>query len=272
MRPFPFGTLGLLMLATLASTPAAAQFRVVPDDAWCDDQVRSDRPTHCEVRELTLVRPGGPLSVDASPNGGIRVVAEARTDVRVRARVVARADSDEAARALADRVEVRVDSDRIESDGPRRQSRREGSWWVGYELSVPADLDLRLRSTNGGLSVTGVQAALDLRTTNGGIELEGIGGDVRGRTTNGGLRIRLDGERWEGAGLDLETTNGGVTLEIPSTYAARLETGTVNGSWDIDYPIVVRGRLGRRLTTELGDGGSLVRAVTTNGRVRIDRR
>lgn len=264
----------MLVLALLASAPrqALAQFRVVPNDAWCEDQLSQDRPTYCEVRELTLDRPAGRLAVDASPNGAIRVVAEARDDVLVRARVVARAETEEDARALADQVEIRTDADRIESDGPRRRSRRDGGWWVGYELSVPADLDLRLETTNGGLHVTGIRAQLDLRTTNGGIELEDVGGDVRGRTTNGGLRVQLDGDHWEGAGLDLETTNGGVTLEIPSDYAARLETGTVNGSWDIDFPLVVQGRISRRLTADLGGGGSLIRAVTTNGRVRIDRR
>jgi hypothetical protein len=51
----------------------------------------------------------------------------------------------------------------------------------------------------------------------------------------------------------------------------RLETGTVNGGIDIDFPVTVQGRLGREFSTTLGDGGALVRATTTNGQVRVSR-
>ena len=81
----------------------------------------------------------------------------------------------------------------------------------------------------------------------------------------------LTGDTWEGAGLDLRTTNGGVRLRIPEDYSARLETGTVNGGIDIDFPVTVQGRIGREFSTTLGDGGPLVRAETTNGGVRITR-
>jgi len=40
----------------------------------------------------------------------------------------------------------------------------------------------------------------------------------------------------------------------------------------VDFPVEVRGRLGRRLTTTLGDGGPTVRVVTTNGGVKVSRR
>ena len=94
---------------------------------------------------------------------------------------------------------------------------------------------------------------------------------MRGRTTNGGVEAELTGDTWEGTGLDLETTNGGVRLRIPEDYSARLETGTVNGGIDIDFPVTVQGRIGREFSTTLGGGGPLLRAETTNGHVRISR-
>jgi hypothetical protein len=77
---------------------------------------------------------------------------------------------------------------------------------------------------------------------------------------------------WKGEGLDLTTSNGSVNLEIPKTYNARLETGTVNGGMNIDFPVTVQGFIGRRITTTLGSGGPRVRTVTTNGGVRIRQR
>ena len=94
---------------------------------------------------------------------------------------------------------------------------------------------------------------------------------MRGRTTNGGVDATLAGNTWDGAGLDLRTTNGGVRLRVPDDYSARLETGTVNGGIDIDFPVTVQGRIGREFSTTLGNGGPLVRAATTNGHVKVSR-
>jgi hypothetical protein len=66
--------------------------------------------------------------------------------------------------------------------------------------------------------------------------------------------------------------NGGVSLTIPRGYNGRLETGTTNGGMRVDFPITVQGMIGRRIQTQLGTGGPLVRAVTTNGGVRISER
>jgi hypothetical protein len=63
--------------------------------------------------------------------------------------------------------------------------------------------------------------------------------------------------------------NGGVSLTIPRAYNARLETGTTNGGMNIDFPITVQGMLGKRIQTQLGSGGPVVRVVTTNGGVRV---
>ena len=127
---------------------------------------------------------------------------------------------------------------------------------------------------NGGIEIADMVGDIDFDATNGSVRLERVAGDVRGRTTNGRLRIELAGSSWEGRGLDAETTNGSVTLLVPEGYGAELEASTVNGAFEIDFPITitVRGRIGRNLRTTLGDGGPPIRVVTTNGGVRIRRR
>jgi hypothetical protein len=63
-----------------------------------------------------------------------------------------------------------------------------------------------------------------------------------------------------------------VNLEIPDGYSARLETGTVNGPMRIDFPVTLQGVIGRHITTQLGNGGAPIKAITTNGPVEIHRR
>ena len=236
----------------------------------CGDWSGSDRARHCEVREQTLPVVGGGLTVDATPNGGITVRGWNRQEIQLEAKVEATADTDQLARALAAQVRVLTDGGRIRAEGPRTG---DGSGWsVSFDVMVPAQGDLDLRTTNGGIRIQEVSGRLSFHTTNGGITLENVNGDVRGSTTNGGLRINLDGAGWDGEGLDVETHNGGVHLALPEGYSAHLETGTVNGGFRTDFPITVQGRIGRTLSTDLGRGGPPIRVRTINGGVSIERR
>ena len=262
-----------LVSAALAvtSTPSFAQRTRVTDDndRWldrCRDDRNGDRDRYCEVREKTIV-PTRLLDVDGGQNGGIAVHAWDRDEIRVSARIQTWADDDGEAKALADQITIQVRDGRIRADGP--STRRRQSWSVSYDIYAPRRTDLRLNAQNGGLVVEDVEGRMDLGTVNGGLSLRRVAGDVRAETTNGGLSVELEGDRWRGAGLDARTTNGGVTLDIPRDYSARLETGTVNGSMNIDFPVTVQGSIGRRITTQLGNGGAPIRAITTNGGVRI---
>lgn len=261
----------MVLMVTLGG-PLAAQRRAAPDRDWCaDENWGRDREGFCEVREYTVPAAGGTMTVDASPNGGIAVEGASRGDILVRARVVATAATQEEARAIVARVQVVATAVRVDAEGPRDLGRREG-WHVSYRLSVPTQTALSLKSTNGGISVDSVNSRVELRTTNGGVKLSRMAGDVEGRTTNGGIDVDLDGSSWQGTGLDLQTTNGGVRLAIPAQYNAHLETGTTNGSVNIDFPVTVQGIVGRSFSTDLGSGGPPVRVRTSNGGVRITKK
>ncbi len=237
---------------------------------WCDDDGGwHRRGHHCEVRELTIPAGRSVIEVDAGTNGGISVEAWDRDEILIVAKVAAQADSDGEAADLVS--QVRIDTaGAIQADGPRRG--HDESWWVSYRLRVPRNSNLDLEAHNGGISIAGVVGELRFDTTNGGISLEEVGGDVRGETTNGGVKVELSGDSWQGAGLDVETTNGGIKMRVPENYNARLATGTTNGHLEVDFPLTLQGRIGREIEVDLGSGGTLLRVMTTNGGVRIDRR
>ena len=247
---------------------ASAQAWERGGEGWCEESWGRDRDRFCEVLTAVVAAPGR-LDIDGGMNGGVTVEGWSRSDVEVRAKVWADAESLERAEELARQVRVRIDGGRVDADGPRT-GRRE-SWGVSYEVSVPRSTDLDIRTHNGGVSIRGVSGDIAFSAVNGGVRLSEVGGDVRGRTTNGGLNIELAGDRWVGRGLDAQTTNGGVDLRLPEGFDAELVTGTVNGGFDIDFPVMVQGRIGRQLRTTLGDGGPTIRATTTNGGVRIRR-
>jgi hypothetical protein len=258
------------VLLTTTATPGYAQRRSAA--RWLED-CRSgrwggdDRERYCDVREVTLPARTR-LRVDGRDNGGIDVIGSDRDDILVRAKIQAYARSESEAKLLADDIRIET-GEEIRADGPSTRWRT--SWSVSYEILVPRRIDLDLSASNGGILIADVDGRVEFQTVNGGVSLARLSGDVRGATTNGGVDVELAGDRWRGAGLDVRTTNGGVEVAVPANYSARLETGTVNGGMDIGFPITVQGRVGRHLTTQLGEGGAPVRVVTTNGGVTLRR-
>ena len=235
----------------------------------CRDDWHSDRLlSHCEIKEQTLPASGA-VSVDGRQNGGVSVKGWDRNEVLVRARIQTAAVTQTEADELARQITIETAGAKIFANGP--ETNRDLSWSVSYEVFVPRHSDLSLVAHNGGISISDVQGRLEFTAVNGGVALKRVGGTVHGGTTNGGLSIELTGDHWDGEEMDVRTTNGGISMSVPDNYSAHLETGTVNGNLSIDFPVTVQGRITRELAVNLGSGGPTVRAMTTNGGVRVKR-
>jgi DUF4097 and DUF4098 domain-containing protein YvlB len=267
------------VVALFAALPAAAQ-RTADDDTvrWLEDCRRGwrdvswgrdrDWENACEVRDTTIAAGRGRIVVSGGENGGVIVRGWDRNEIRVVARVQAQARREADARDLLREIRIET-ANTIRADGPRA-GRSEG-WSVSFEVYVPRRSDLELETHNGGIRVADVEGSIRFDAVNGGVRLANLAGSVRGDTQNGSVSVSLAGERWRGEGLDVRTQNGSVGVDVPARYNAELETGTVNGRFDLDFPVTVSGRLGRTISTRLGDGGPRVRVTTTNGSVRLRR-
>ena len=235
------------------------------EDSWNNDRLVNN----CEIREQTLALSGGTIAVDGKPNGGVSVKGWDQNQVLVRARVQTAAPTAAEAEALGRQIRVETSGAKIFASGP--ENRRDYNWNVSYEVFVPRRADLSLETTNGGIAIADVNGRIDFNAMNGGVVLKRVGGMVRGSTMNGGLVVELAGERWDGDSLDVSTTNGGVILSVPENYSANLQTGTVNGSVSVDFPITVQGLINKQIAVNLGSGGPMVKAMTTNGGVHLKR-
>jgi hypothetical protein len=222
------------------------------------------------IKEQTVAATGGAITVDGRRNGGVTVRGWDRNEIFVRAKIQTWADTDAEAQALAGQIRIETGGANIHAEGPETRDRQ--GWGVSFEVSVPRNSNLSLKTHNGGIGVSDVRGQIEFSAMNGGVSLRRLGGNVKGETMNGGLSIDLAGNGWDGEGMDVRTTNGGVSLSIPENYSAHLETGTVNGGLKIDFPITLQGEIKRQLSIDLGGGGQTVRATTTNGGVSIKRK
>lgn len=260
----------LLLTALLLAAPTLASAQE-DDDEWLQDCRRNnhDRDNACDVqvktipaRALVTVRPG--------QNGAVHIVAHEGKQIEVHSRIQTSARSQSAADAML--RDVRIDlGQTITATGP--DTDRGEHWHVSFVVYVPRNTDVNARTQNGPIAVTDVVGRMELSAQNGPIQLNGVGGDVHAQTQNGPLQVRLTGSRWVGEGLNAETQNGPIQLRIPTDYNAALETGTINGPMESDFPLNVTlgGRYWKRLSTTLGSGGPPVRVVTTNGPVSLRR-
>lgn len=228
------------------------------------------RARHCEVKEQTLAATGGVLKVDGMQNGGISVKGWERNEILVRYRIQTQAPTQAEADSLASQIRVTTSGGNVRAEGPEQNGN--AHWDVGYEIFVPRQSNLSLQTHNGGIGIADVRGQIDFEAQNGGVALKRLGGNVKGETTNGGLAVELTDGNWEGEGLNVKTTNGGLAVSVPDNYSAHLETGTVNGHLVVSPSIAEVTRGTKRLSLNLGSGGTNLRIYTTNGGVSIKRR
>jgi hypothetical protein len=272
-RPF---VLAALIVGTLPSFAVAQQRRAVQDDAeWLENCRRDwggrddDHHQACEVRQVPVRLSGRSLQIDGRANGSIHARGWDGDSVRVTARLQAWGGSTAEAESMLKQIRVTAEGRAVRAEGPSGMGGHRADWSASYVVSVPRHFDLSLDANNGSLGVTGVEGRLDLETTNGSVWLASVAGDVRARTQNGSMNVELAGTSWQGSGLDAETHNGSVRMLIPDRYAAQLETGTVNGRIETDFPVTVQGRITRQLSIPLNGGGKTIRVHTQNGSVRL---
>ena len=244
--------LSLVACGLLAQTPTMT----------CEQQDNRNRTGFCEIRESTAS--ASSLSVDGHQNGGITIKGADRSDILVRAMVQSQGESDADARNTAAQVIVHTSGGAVQSDGPAQKN-----WSVSYEIFIPRHTNLSLKTSNGGVSISGVESSIEFHAVNGGISLKNLGGDVHGATVNGGVSVSLAGGSWSGRGLDVTTNNGGVSMSVPEQFSALLDVATVNGGMNVRLPNAQLRRGENHLSLTLGSGGPLIRVRTHNGGVSI---
>ena len=239
------------------ATPAPSAASAPPTTRARDSD--SDRGHACEVRDSRLPAPVGPLTVDAAPNGGIRVEAWDQADVLVRAVVNTWADDDaEARRVLAQRARHAAGAD-VSAEGPAALRRPPAPRLVGQLPHLgAAQTALALTGRNGGVVAARHARRLALHHRQRRRHPRpGRAAASSARPRNGGVNVRLSGARWEGEGLDVETTNGGVSLAIPAGYFGELEPARSMAACAPTFRSRCRAGGDREMRATLGSGGPL---------------
>ncbi len=214
-------------------------------------------------------------------NGRITAESTDGKDVIVEGQRTAKARSDEAAKELLDKLEIREEvgtsTIRVESRPPRLSgfSSHEIEWTV----KIPKGVVVDLRTVNGGVRMTGLSGKLYAKTTNGGVRGRNLSAEViEASSVNGGVDIELGAPPDSTATIEMTTVNGGITLGLPAESKATISARAVNGGVRVSDLSITRdderdtdSERRRRLNGTLNGGGARVTLSVTNGGVRISR-
>jgi DUF4097 and DUF4098 domain-containing protein YvlB len=227
---------------------------------------------------------GGFVSLSNS-NGNVEIVSWDKNEVEIIAHKKVKAEDQETAEKLMERLEIDVrekdDEIIIETYYPRGSSGKGFFGWlfgkggasfsVEYEIKVPKRTDLNIHTTNGGVRVEEITGRLRLESTNGKINARDISGLTGCHRTNGLIRVEFD-EVSEGEEMIFKTTNGSIKLYLPDDYGADdVELKTTNGHIDSDFPMSGSSsrKSKKRFRGSISEGNRELNCLTTNGSIYL---
>ncbi len=209
-------------------------------------------------------------------NGRILAEPASGDTVEVSAERTAKASSDDGAKEMLGKVEMREEAGasqvRVEVRAPRTFG--PGGVEVRWTVKVPRGVVVDLRNVNGKVELSNLSGEVHVRTVNGGVEGHGLAvQSLEASTVNGGVKVSLTESLDERARVSLESVNGGVELGVPETSKVSVTARVTNGGIDTGgLPFQVTGeQTRRRFEGTLNGGGASVSLETTNGGVRLSR-
>lgn len=185
-------------------------------------------------------------------NGKVSVVRGSGSEVMIKATVHAstqeRADG---ARVTAERSAGADASGEkalvVRVDWPG--GKREPSEGCSMEVSVPETAWVRVKSSNGGITIENLGGTADLKTSNSAIQVNGHKGDVTAVTSNGGVRasnvagsLRAETSNSSmtiadvGGFVHASTSNGGITASLGGESKGPVRLKASNGSISVLVP------------------------------------
>jgi hypothetical protein len=208
-------------------------------------------------------------------NGNVEITGSSADAISLVAHVRARGVAPNAAKENKGYFESTVEGDTLTIG--RREERHFGIPFlfssndvsVDYELRVPPQLELELRTVNGRIATRAIDSEMDAVTVNGPIDLETAGNrEVSAHTVNGRVKARFL-QSFQGA--NFKTVNGGVTAVLPPSASFACDLSQVNDDFEAAFPLNIHSRPGsRRVSGEVNGGRHELRIVTVNGDVQID--
>src|SRR3984885_113632 len=134
--------------------------------------------------------------------------------------------------------------------------------------------NLRIKSGDGHVKVTDADGAIDAHTSDGNLSVDGLFHALALHTSDGTLDLNLrEGTNLAGPST-IQSSDGSVTIRVPQSFAADLSVHTSDGHVDCSLPLTMdhyqSGGSGHELHGKLNGGGTPLTIKTSDGNVKIE--
>ncbi len=150
--------------------------------------------------------------------------------IKVQTAKFLRGDSEEELKELAKEVTIDFEENNSEliiiTDCPKPRPSKIKSMWVDFKIFLPREMKVVVKTSNGGIEITGMRKKLTLTTSNGRVNVSDHIGELYVRSSNGSISI----EKVEG-NLNLRTSNGRIAIEDTK---GEIVATTSNASINVD--------------------------------------
>jgi hypothetical protein len=133
---------------------------------------------------------------------------------------------------------------------------------------------LRIKSGDGHVRVTDADGAIDAHTSDGTLSVDGLFHVLALHTSDGTLDLNLrEGTKLTGAST-IQSSDGSMTIRVPQSFAADLSVHTSDGHVQCALPLTMdhyqSGGEGHELRGKLNGGGTPLTIHTSDGNVKIE--
>jgi DUF4097 and DUF4098 domain-containing protein YvlB len=170
-------------------------------------------------RPVQLSRPmsAGSLFAAKSNDGWITVTGGQTADCNVTATIIARADTDEKARTIAEKTKLKLEqfSNKLTVKLEKPVLLMNQSVDVQLKAMVTKDCNVELSTDDGDITIENINGEIDIKTDDGSINLSRINGDIQIRGNDGSINIQdvnsnvgLQADKR----IDIQTDDGSITI------------------------------------------------------------
>ncbi len=256
----------LLFALTLASPALAQRNRDRDRDRDYDDRDQDRGPRVTETVDRTVsLQPGGTVQLKTF-SGHVTITGTSGSQVVIHA--VRRATAE---RLRDIKLEVTQSGNRVEIDANHQLVERRNNNVVetDFEIQVPSQANLDLRTFSAPVSVTGVAGNQTVDGFSGDIRLTDVSGPIRVKTFSGGVNVQA--RSWtDGDDVNVNTFSGDVTLRLPDNARGDIDFDSFSGSFNSDLPVTITSNSKRNFRGSLNGGGNTdFRLKTFSGSVNI---
>lgn len=228
--------------------------------AWAQKQEET-------VERTIAVQPGATLELRTF-SGRVDIRAGSGNQVVIKA--VRRATPE---RLRDIRLEITESPTRVVIDANHRvvERRNEKVVETDFDIEVPREMMLTLKTFSAPVTVTGVRGRLEVEGFSSAITLREVSGPMRLKTFSADVEVLA--ESWtDGDDLEINTFSGDVRLRLPANARGRINFNSFSGRFESDLPVTLQSSSRRNFRGELNGGGSTdFRLKTFSGSVNIQK-